>query len=393
MNELDVLERWHPAHRLEVSDPHDAVDHEAQARRALDDLMTETPATRPRARRRLAGRALVAVAVTTALVTGGVLIARRTFDEAADRVHRIRVGSGTLDRPAAGAPTTILVVGSDSRAFVHDAAQAQAFGTPAEESGQRSDTMILVRVDGDRATGVWLPRDLVVPDGAGGHVQLNSFLNRGPAAEIAAVRDLTGEPVDHYVQVDFAAFIRVVDALGGVRMYVPAPMRDVYSGLSVATPGCTTFDGDEALAWARSRHAEYQVDGRWSDASPRADLDRIGRQQALLQAIGTQTRARVGGDPSAARDVASRVFSSLTVDAGMDRDMVESLAGLLARPARITMVTAPNEADAEPGRLHLLARAPGDDFFTWALGTTPAATPAPDAPTRDGAPPAAGASC
>jgi LCP family protein required for cell wall assembly len=388
MNELDVLRDWRPDDPTEVT-----TDHEIAARAALDDVLTGGSGSSEATRRRLAGRALVAVGVTMALVTAGVVVARRTFDDAADRVHRVRVGAGALDTPADGGPTTILVIGSDSRAFVQDEAQADAFGTPQQEGGQRSDTMILVRIDGDVASAVWLPRDLMVPDGAGGRVQLNSFFNHGPAAAIAAVRDLTGEPIDHFVQVDFAAFVRAVDALGGVRMYVPAPMRDPYSGLDVPAPGCTTFDGDRALAWARSRHAQYQVDGRWTDVSPRADLDRIARQQALLRAIGAPTRARVGHDAATARRVLDRVFPSLTVDAGMSRDTVEAFAAHLVRPGRFEAVTAPNAPDpAVPGRLQLLPRPAGADFVTWAVGTGPstgtAETPAPGSTI-----PPAGASC
>jgi LCP family protein required for cell wall assembly len=374
MNELDVLHHWRPA------DPatHATRDHEATARAALDARMANVTVSEVSTGRRLVGRAVLASAVTVALVAGGVVIARRTLDDAADNVRRVHVGAGTLDHPADGAPMNILVVGSDSRAFVRDSAQASAFGTPEQEGGQRSDTMILVRIDGDRATAVWLPRDVMVPDGTHGRVQLNSFFNRGPAAAIAAVRDLTGEPVDHFVQVDFASFVRVVDALGGVRMYVPAPMRDLYSGLDLPVAGCRTLDGAAALAWARSRHAQSFTDGHWNDVSPRADLDRIARQQALLRAIGAQTSAGVGDDPVAARKVLDRVFPSLTVDMGMDRDTVESFAGLLVRPTRVSMVTAPNEPDAEPGRLRLLDRPAGEDFFTWA--TQPAANASGVAP-------------
>ena len=389
MNELDVLRDWQPADTTEHAVP----DPEASARAALDARVA--PGTRSRAHtgRRLAGRAVLATAVTAALVAGGVMIARRTLDAGADRVGRIHVGSGALDDPMPGAPMTVLVIGTDSRAFVQDEAQAAAFGTPQQEGGQRSDTMILVRVDGDHVSAVWLPRDLVVPDATGGRVQLNSFLNAGPAALVDAVRSATGEPIDHYVSVDFPGFVRVVDALGGVRMYVPAPMRDTSSGLGVPAPGCTTFDGNTALAWARSRHAEYQIDGRWVDASPRADLDRIARQQALLRAVGTQLRARVASDPGRVRTLLNRVFPSLTVDDRMSRDTVESFAAHLVRPGRFDAVTAPNRADPTmPGRLRLLDRPAASDFITWAVEAA-GATGSTAAPTQGSAVPPPGASC
>jgi LCP family protein required for cell wall assembly len=389
MNELDVLRDWRPADATEPAVP----DPEGSALAALRTRMASGRGSGAHVGRRLVGRAVLATAVTAALVAGGVMIARRAVDAGADRVGRVHVGSGALDDPAPGAPMTVLVIGTDSRAFVQDAAQAEAFGTPQQASGQRADTMILVRVDGDDVSAVWLPRDLVVPDATGGRVQLNSFLDAGPAAVVDAVRTATGEPVDHYVSVDFPGFTRVVDALGGVRMYVPAPMRDLFTGLAVSAAGCTTFDGTTALAWARSRHAQYQVDGRWTDASPRVDLDRIARQQALLRAVGAQLRARVGSDPGRVRALLDRVFPSLTVDDRMSRDTVESFAAHLVRPGRFDAVTAPSQADPTmPGRLRLRERPAGADFLTWAIDAA-GATGTPAAPTPGSSVPSVGASC
>src|SRR4051794_40992615 len=155
MNELDVLRDWRP-----VPPMGDVVDHEAVARTALDARMAPGSGREARTGRRLAGRAVLATAVTAALVAGGVVVARRSLDDGADRVGRVHVGAGALDDPTPGGPMTVLVIGSDSRAFVQDATRAQAFGSPKDEGGQRSDTMILVRIDADHVTAVWLPRDL-----------------------------------------------------------------------------------------------------------------------------------------------------------------------------------------------------------------------------------------
>src|SRR6476620_2143023 len=113
MNELEILEAWHP------TEPAMSVDAEHAAHVALDaalDAAIDAVITprRPSAGRRFAGRALVAAAVTIALVAGGVVVARRTLDDAADRVGRVRVGSGVLDDPTTTGPMNVLVVGSDS---------------------------------------------------------------------------------------------------------------------------------------------------------------------------------------------------------------------------------------------------------------------------------------
>src|SRR4051812_39184633 len=126
MNEMDVLRRWSPRD-LDVR----ALDHEATARDALRRAVEGGAATVRPARHRLAGRALVATAVTLALVVGAVVVATRRLDEHIDHVRRVHVGGLQRDG-AAGLPTTVLVVGTDSRAFVRDPAQADAFGTPAQ---------------------------------------------------------------------------------------------------------------------------------------------------------------------------------------------------------------------------------------------------------------------
>ena len=65
--------------------------------------------------------------------------------------------------------------------------------------------------------------------------------------------DNFGVKVDHFIQVDFCAFKKIVDAVGGVSVPFTYPMRDTNTGLNITEPGCYTFSGDEALAYVRSR--------------------------------------------------------------------------------------------------------------------------------------------
>ncbi|MBK5288972.1 MAG: LCP family protein [Acidimicrobiia bacterium] len=350
MNDLDLLRSWVPSELVEV-DPMAAAD----ARDALHDAIqgpTAEVAAEPRGRRRFAARALIAATVTTALAVGGFVVATRVVDDRIDHVKRVDVNVGGDGRLTL--PTTVLVVGSDSRDFVQDPAQAQAFGTPADTPGKRSDTMMLVRLDADRTTAVALPRDLLVSGGAGPPRQLNSYFDAGPQSLLDAVQRHLGVTIDHYVELDFAQFVTVVDAVGGVRMTVPVPIRDSYSGLDIATPGCRNFDGNDALAFVRSRHLESWSDGRWVDASPRADLDRISRQQRFLDALVTQARDRVGDDIGSAVDLADKVARAMTVDSAMSRDQIKQLAGRFIGqgPRTWSFATLPVTASAtEPGRL------------------------------------------
>ena len=311
------------------------------------------PAQRTSPRRRLAGRALIAAAVTGALVVGAVVVGRHAVDDRIDEIRRVHVGRGALSGDGGAMPMTILVVGSDSHAFVRSAEDASSFGAPADVPGRRSDTMILVRIEAHSTTAVWIPRDLLVgPPGA--RREINSYLDAGPEALLGAFRDQLGVPVDHYVQLDFHAFVKVVDAIGGVRMEVDEPVRDIYSGLDLPGAGCTTFDGNDALAWVRSRHLEVLRNRVWVDASMQADLSRIGRQERFVDAILTQLRARVGHDIGIAAHVADAVVASLTVDSRMTRDEVKTLVGRFVTddPATWTLNTLPvAPSSAEPGRL------------------------------------------
>lgn len=391
MSEIDVLSRWRPG----GLDPQ-AFDHESHARARLEAAMGITtgvvgPAIvrTPRAGRRFGTRALIAAAVAFALVAGVVVAVQRIADERAGRVRRVPVAAGDLDAPT-GTTTNVLVVGSDSRAFVQTPEQAQAFGTADQEGGQRSDVMALVRIGPAGVQAVWLPRDLLVDDPAGGRRQLNSYFDDGPGPLIAAVRRLTGVPIEHFAQVDFAAFIGAVDAVGRVDVFVPRPVRDTYTGLDLPGGGCTPLDGNQALAWVRSRHLQERDGDTWVDLSPHGDLDRVARQQELVTGLAALARSRAH-DLGAVVDLTDAVARHVTVDASMSNRDLERLAVTAWRAGEPRFATAPTQPDpAAPGRLDLVDRPPGADFVDWAIGTTtdvPAAaatTSGPPAPSRLG---------
>ena len=111
----------------------------------------------------------------------------------------------------------------------------------------------------------------------------------------------------------------MVDALGGVAMYFPRPVRDDNngrneSGLNVPKPGCHRLGGDQALALARSRYFQYQDKaGRWH-ADPGTDLGRIRRQQTMLRALAAKAIGRNLANPLRANALVGSVVRSLTKD-------------------------------------------------------------------------------
>ena len=132
------------------------------------------------------------------------------------------------------------------------------------------------------------PRDLWVPiAGTDTKRRINeAFQGNGPAAAqrlIETIKLNFGIPIDHYVQVNFASFKKLVDSIGGVPIYFDEPVRARSSGLNIPYAGCWTLDGTQALAFARARK-DYQVfrDGEWQ-LDPSGDLGRINRQQYFLR--------------------------------------------------------------------------------------------------------------
>jgi LCP family protein required for cell wall assembly len=186
--------------------------------------------------------------------------------------------------PAVGPGTNYLIVGTDSRAGISpDDPNAGAF-LDEGVSGSRTDTIMVLRVQGGSTQLLSIPRDLWVTDPATGQKgRINSTFAAGPANLITAVRDL-GIPVQHYLEINFVSFARLVDAVGGITVDVPAPARDANSGLQIDRAGPVTLDGNQALAYVRSRYYEQFVDGRWQQ-DPTGDIGRTERQRAFLTSL------------------------------------------------------------------------------------------------------------
>ena len=147
----------------------------------------------------------------------------------------------------------------------------------------RADSIMVVRLT--REFGVTsvlaMPRDLYLQDEATGAAERLSAHGADPEKLVREVAQATGLPIGHYARVEMQGFARIVDAVGGVTIYAPAPMRDELSGLALSA-GCVRLNGERALAYVRSRHMQMRdADGKWH-ADPTGDLGRIQRQQALL---------------------------------------------------------------------------------------------------------------
>jgi LCP family protein required for cell wall assembly len=271
-----------------------------------------------------------------------------------------RIGNLTFpDGPAEGG--NYLIIGSDSRAFVQDQQQAQAFGSATQEGGQRSDTMMVLHIDPSTKSNllVSFPRDLLVAGATGGKTQINGVFNSGPQAVIDMMQRDFDVKINHYVEINFEAFIGVVNAVGKIPVYFPYPARDNYSGLNIAYAGCQPLDGNQSLAYVRSRHLEYLKNGRWTDASPRADLDRITRQQDFIRKLASYASAKAGQNPLDALDIANAIVPKLKIDDQLSKDNILRLVKTFRnvdpkQQGALEMVTLPNSAStSQPGRLEV----------------------------------------
>jgi LCP family protein required for cell wall assembly len=256
---------------------------------------------------RILGRVAVAVVVLGA-AAAGVLYwqARSVIDEfhAGSKQADVRSAQRQLrvaprHQLVRGAPVnvsgaqTILLIGSDRRWTAPKTAN--------------SDTVILARVDAThhRITLVSIPRDLYVAIPGHGHDRINeAFAHGGAGLLIATIRDALGVKIDHFVEVNFSGFRRIVDTLGGI--YLPIDQR--YYNVNLHTvetnyasidlqPGYQELRGDQALAFARFRHTDN-------------DFFRAARQQIFLRAV-MRKLLTLPANPLELRDRA-RAFAAAT---------------------------------------------------------------------------------
>ena len=217
--------------------------------------------------------------------------------------------------------------------------------TTANASGRRSDTMILLHLSAgsDKATLISLPRDsyVLIPaykDSKGrqhpaAHNKLNAAYDLGgPALTVQTVQIATGLHIDHYVEIGFGGFVKMVDTIGGVDVCTTKALHDPESGLNLKA-GTSKLDGQQALEYVRARYVD-----------PTADLGRMKRQQAFLGSLfRTALSTQVLLNPLKLNAFLGATLSSITLDTHLTRD---DLLGLATRtkglsPSNVVFATVP----------------------------------------------------
>ncbi|WP_242659160.1 LCP family protein [Thermostaphylospora chromogena] len=256
-------------------------------------------------RRRPVGKIVIGVlaALVALLLVGGVGVVFWVNG-------RLITIDGVLDdyegRPADTPGENWLLVGSDSRKGLSKA-QRKKLAT-GRAAGQRTDTMMLLHIpEGDHPpTLVSLPRDSLVSIPGKGRNKLNAaYAFGGPTLLVRTVENVTGLRIDNYMEVGFAGFVDIVDAVGGVHICVKQNIKDPKAGINLKK-GCQDMDGGTALGYVRTRA---------TGALP--DLDRTKRQRQFFSALVKKASSPgVLLNPFTALPLASAATDSVQVDNG-----------------------------------------------------------------------------
>lgn len=260
----------------------------------------------------------------------------------------------------------ILVLGSDTRS-----GNNKKVGGGTDDGSARSDTAMIVHVyEGHKkASVVSIPRDTLVDrprctdtdgrthDAASGVMFNESYGTGGAACAVKTVESITGIRMDHYLEVDFSGFQKLIDELGGVEVTTTKSISDPDSHLHLKA-GTHQLTGKQALGLVRTRHGV-------GDGS---DLGRIQLQQAFVKALINQIKdIDLFGNPKRLYDLAGTATKAVTTDSDLGSvnklmSFADGLKGISSK--NMNMVTMPVRYDpADPNRV-IVAEAKARQVWT-----------------------------
>jgi polyisoprenyl-teichoic acid--peptidoglycan teichoic acid transferase len=293
----------------------------------------------------------------------------------------LQAPSGPQPIPWDGASrVTVLMMGLDYRDW------------ESNEGAPRTDTMILLTIDPiNRTAGMLsIPRDLWVNiPGGFNYARINTAYQLGeaynlpgggPQLAMDTVEELLGVPIDYYARIDFSAFERFIDEIGGVKLDVPEkitvdPLGD--NNTKNLKPGIQTLPGDLALAYARARKTEG------------GDFDRAQRQQQVILAIRNRILSfdmlptLIAKSGVLYNELSSGIHTNLTLDESIKLAWLASQIpedqirkGIISPPEQVSLYTATTADGQQQEVLKPITekiRLLRDEIFTDTGPTSPAA--------------------
>jgi LCP family protein required for cell wall assembly len=284
----------------------------------------------PGKRRRLVSLRGVIATVVIALVAAIIAAAAGLiyYDGKLTRVNALSFSGRIAPTPG----TNWLIVGTDSREGL-TAAERKKLSTGPDEGGARTDTIMLISKPKKGKTAIIsIPRDLYVEVPGYGSHKINAAFNLGgPQLLVQTVESVSGVHIDHYAEIGFGGFAKVVDSIGGIRICLKTALRDPKAGLRLRA-GCQKINGRQALGLVRSR--DY----------PNADLQRVINQRKVFAALMAKaTSPGVMLNPFRLLPFVNGVVDSMTVDQN-DHSWNLLLLALSLRGSP-TMATVPTGAE------------------------------------------------
>lgn len=240
----------------------------------------------PQRRRRFGLGKIIPLAVLALVLlligwtVAGYLAVGRGMDKANDRLgERAKAQLAPQDGWMLSRPANTLIIGSDHS--LH----------PTRRGNRLADSIMLLRTDPERhrITYLSIPRDLELEVPGFGRERINSTLPLGgPQLAIRTIREALGMEVNHVILLDFPAFRKVIDAMDGIEVNVPKPAVSKVECPYPSAERCARWGGwrfGRGLQHMDGRRALHYARIRKNELDPaESDLNRVGRQQQVLQA-------------------------------------------------------------------------------------------------------------
>lgn len=249
--------------------------------------------------------------------------------QAAVGIHKVQ---GATWRPDVGQPLFVAVLGSDTR------------NGPPGGSG-RCDAIHIVAINPQAKAGTILN---IARDSFVGGSKINDRCVKGPDGMVAALKGLTGIPIQYYVTTEFSHFMAFYAEVGAIEINVPYPMNDPPSGARFKA-GPQQLFGGQILAFSRNRKD-----------TPKGDFSRTGNQGMVILA-SLQKYRNEATDPHRILDYVRAARRHIKFSIPMSEAIPLALLAREIDPANVKNVTVPGRTGSV-GAASVVFLEPGDTF-------------------------------